>query len=58
MIYTAPCVMLLMRAYTLRGQVGGVWALEIEFFGPYEMASSLIGECHVGPQSPFTGQFF
>jgi hypothetical protein len=31
MIYTAPCVMLLMRAYTLRGQVGGGWALEIVF---------------------------
>jgi hypothetical protein len=32
---TAPCVMLLMRANPLRGQVGGGWALEIEtFFGP------------------------
>jgi len=27
MIYTAPCVMFLMRADTLRGQVGGGWAL-------------------------------
>jgi hypothetical protein len=35
MIYTAPCVMFLMRADTLRGQVGGGWALEIEsFLGP------------------------
>jgi hypothetical protein len=29
MIYTAPYVMLLMRANPLRGQVGGGWALEI-----------------------------
>jgi hypothetical protein len=35
MIYTAPCVMFLMRADPLRGQVGGGWALEIEsFLGP------------------------
>jgi hypothetical protein len=32
MIYTAPCVMFLMRADPLRGQVGGGWALEIENF--------------------------
>jgi hypothetical protein len=35
MIYTAPYVMLLMRATPLRGQVGGGWALEIDtFLGP------------------------
>jgi hypothetical protein len=35
MIYTALCVMFLMRADPLRGQVGGGWALEIEsFLGP------------------------
>jgi hypothetical protein len=35
MIYTAPCVMFLMRADALRGQVGGGWALEIvSFLGP------------------------
>jgi hypothetical protein len=35
MIYTALCVMFLMRADTLRGQVGWGWALEIEsFFSP------------------------
>ncbi len=35
MIYTAPCVMLLMWATPLRGQVGGGWALEIKnFMGP------------------------
>jgi hypothetical protein len=35
MIYMAPCVMFLMWADTLRGQVGGGWALEMEsFLGP------------------------
>jgi hypothetical protein len=35
MIYTAPFVMFLLRADTLRGQVGGGWALEMEsFLGP------------------------
>jgi hypothetical protein len=35
MIYTAPYVMLLMRANPLRGQGGVGWALEIEtFLGP------------------------
>jgi hypothetical protein len=32
MISTAPCVMFLMRADTLCGQMGGGWALEIESF--------------------------
>jgi|688.fasta_scaffold1901933_1 hypothetical protein len=30
MIYTALCVMFLMREETLRGQVGWGWALEME----------------------------
>jgi hypothetical protein len=35
MDYTAPCIMFWMRAYPLRGQVGGGWALEIEsLLGP------------------------
>jgi hypothetical protein len=35
MIYTASCIMFKMRAYPLRGQVGGGWALEFEsFLGP------------------------
>ncbi len=35
MIYTVPCVMFLMRADPLRGQVGGRWALKNKsFFGP------------------------
>ncbi len=32
MIYTAPCVMFLMCADPLRGQVGGGWTLEIKSF--------------------------
>jgi hypothetical protein len=32
MIYTAPCIMFWMRAYPLRRQVGGGWALEFESF--------------------------
>ncbi len=32
MIYTDPCIMFGMRAYPLRGQVGGAWALEFESF--------------------------
>ncbi len=39
MIYTAPCVMFLMRADTLLGEVVGELALEISsFVGPCEMA--------------------
>ncbi len=35
MIYTALCIMFWMRAYTLRGEVGGGWALEFpNFLGP------------------------
>jgi hypothetical protein len=35
MIYTALCIMFWMRAYPLRGEVGGGWALEFEsFLGP------------------------
>jgi hypothetical protein len=35
MIYTAPCIMFWMRAYSLRGEVGGGWALEFpSFLGP------------------------
>jgi hypothetical protein len=35
MIYTAPCIMCWMRSYTLRGEVGGGWALEFpSFLGP------------------------
>jgi hypothetical protein len=35
MIYTAPCIMFWIRAYPLRGEVGGGWALEFSsFLGP------------------------
>jgi hypothetical protein len=35
MIFTGLCVMFLIRADTLLGQVGGGWALEMEsFLGP------------------------
>ncbi len=35
MIYTAPCIIFWMRAYPLRGEVGGGWALEfLSFLGP------------------------
>ena len=34
-IYTAPCIMFWMGAYTLCGEVGGGWALEfLSFLGP------------------------
>ncbi len=32
MIYTAPCIMFWLRAYLLRGEVGGGWALEFSSF--------------------------
>jgi hypothetical protein len=35
-IYTSPCVMFLMRAYTLRGEVWGGGTGNREFFGPLE----------------------
>ncbi len=51
MIYTAPCVMFLMRAAD-QGQEG--WGLvpgNQENFGPCKMASSRhAGECHFGPK--------
>ncbi len=30
MIYTAPCIMFWMRAYPLRGPVGGGWAMDVD----------------------------
>jgi hypothetical protein len=52
MIYTAPCVRFLMRADTLRGEVGGggvsmeTWVL----WAPVKM-QELIGECYLGPKN-------
>ncbi len=41
MIYTAPWIMFWMRAYPLRGEVGGGLGPGIpEFFGPCEMGTS------------------
>jgi hypothetical protein len=38
MIYIAPCIMFWMRAYSLRGEVGGGWALEFSnFLGPVKL---------------------
>ncbi len=52
MIYTAPCIMLWMRAYPLRGEVGGGWALEFSsFFGPCKMASSRQVSAIWGPKT-------
>jgi hypothetical protein len=34
MIYTAPCIMFWMRAYPLRGDAGGGWALEFSVVDP------------------------
>ncbi len=43
-IYTALCVMLLIRATPLRGQVGDGWALEIEtFLGPVKWHRAVRG---------------
>jgi hypothetical protein len=55
MIYSAPCVLFLMPADSLRGEVGGGgggMALEIEsFLGPLKWHKP-IGECHLGPEKP------
>ncbi len=51
-IYTAPCLMFWMGAYTLRGEVGGGWALEFpSFLGPvkWERADRRV---------PFGAQYF
>ncbi len=53
MIYTAPSDMFLMRADPLRvqGQVGGVWALEIEtFLGPVKCHGALRRMPYIGAQ--------
>ncbi len=51
MIYTAPYVMLFMRANPLQGQVGGGRALEIEtFLGPVWNDIEPSGELHLGPK--------
>jgi hypothetical protein len=55
MIYTAPSLMFWMRAYLLRGEVGGGWALEFSsFLGPVKWHGETIGECHLGPKGQMT----
>ncbi len=54
MIYTAPCVMFLMRADALRGEVWGWLALEISsFVGPVKLSElhEPIGEFNLGPKN-------
>jgi hypothetical protein len=50
MIYTSLCIMFLMRADTLCGQVEGGWALEREFILALGNGIEPIGECHLGPK--------
>ncbi len=52
MIYTAQCVMVLMRADTLCGEVGGggVGAGNLEFFGPQIALAYRLVQFHKGPQ--------
>ncbi len=45
-----PYVMLLRRADTLRGQVGGGWAVEIETFWALWNGIEPSSECHLGPK--------
>jgi hypothetical protein len=50
MIYTAPCIMFWMRAYPLRGEVGGGWALEFEsFLGPVKLHLPVSKTLRTGP---------
>ena len=54
MLYTAPCVMLLMRANPLRRQVGGGWALEIETFCRPVKWHHAVGRVPFGAQNSHT----
>jgi hypothetical protein len=49
MIYTAPCVIFLMRADALCGHVGGEMEME-SFLGPVNGIEP-IGECRLGPKN-------
>ncbi len=48
-MYTAPSIMLLMRANPLREQVGGRWALAIETFWALWKSIEPLGGCQLGP---------
>ncbi len=46
-IYTALCIMFWMGAYTLRGEVGGGWALEFpSFLGPVKWEQADKSQVH------------
>ncbi len=51
MIYTAPCVMFLMWADTLRGEVVGGWRWKSRVLGAPLKWHEQIGECHLGPKN-------
>ncbi len=51
MIYTAPCVMFLMRAHTLCGEVGGSWRWKSRVLWAPVKLHEPIGECDLGPNS-------
>ncbi len=64
MIHLAPCIMFWMRAYTLRGQVRGGRALEIEtFLGPLKWHRADINHRCIGgfmyksPRGRFQGPY-
>ncbi len=50
MIYTAPCVMVLMLPDTLRWEVGGGWPWKWRGFWALWNGIEPIGECHLGPK--------
>ena len=69
MIYTALCIMFWMCAYPLLGEVGGGWALVLEFFGPQMALAYRLMPFHRAqklsnsraqppPTSPRNGYFF
>jgi hypothetical protein len=52
-IYTAPCIIFWMRAYPLRGEVEGGWALEFEsFLGPLHWHQADIASLPPTPHLP------
>ncbi len=57
MIYTAPCIMFWMRAYPLRGEMGGGWALEFSsFLVPVKWVfKTYWGAVKVGPEGHVQG---
>ncbi len=50
MTYMAPFVMFWMREIHYEGKWRGLGPGNQDLFGPCEMASSRLGECHLGPK--------